>query len=310
MEGGFRRSENLSEGKAQSTDARNASGTSGSASAAPGGRSMILSKRIALASVVGMMVSGSAMAGLSATVNASNISTPTPDGSITPSDGYAGSFASGNSGFGGPFGQGKMHVANDLSKFYFGFSNMGDISGNAIRIYFDTKSGGTTQLSSAAGYNDNGDFGREMLSRPARDGLNLPFAADYGFIISPAFGGFSALFELTPGGGNSLTYNPGSSGTAVGENPSNGSYEFSIDLSALGVSAGDNIDFVVVYANHGGFNDGFVSNESIPVQFGDNPGNGPVTVNDFARYASTSAIPEPAALSLLGVPALMLLRRR
>lgn len=269
----------------------------------PSGRcaAIVLSCIIALSS-------HSAPAGLVDTVTDTSIAAPTVDGTVNGGE-YVGTVSGGGGGFGGPIGGATLSVDSDASNMYLGLSGLGDYSGNSIRIYFDTQSGGFSELSDAAGFNDFADFGRERLSRPASNGLTLPFDADFGLIISPAFGGFYALFQLATGGNNSLISQP-STGTAVGENPTNSTFEISIPYSSLGgVTPGDAIDFVVIYGNNNDQDSAFLSNEGFPFQDpGGNYGNGPATINDFHRLVT---VPEASAFVFGGVAcALIALRRR
>ncbi len=259
--------------------------------------------------VLAAALASPASAGLINTVVDTTPGGATVDGTVTGGE-YVGTVSGGGGGFGGPVGGGTLSVDSDANGVYFGFSSMGDISGNSIRVYFDTKPGGFTELSDAAGFNDFADFGRERLSRPASNGLTLPFAADYGWIISPAFGGFQSLFELATGGNGSLiAKNSGNSGTAIGEGPSNATYEFFLTYENLGIEAGDLVDFVVIYSNNDGQDSAFMSNEGFPFQdSGSNFGNGPVTIANFHRLVS---VPEPASLALCAAGiALMGTRRR
>lgn len=216
---------------------------------------------------------------------------------------YVGTVSGGGGGFGGPVGGGTLSVDSDSSGVYFGFSGMGDISGNSIRVFFDTAPGGFADNSAI---NDFGDFGRGLISGLANP-FTFPFDADYGWVISPAFGGFQALFQLAAGGDNSLNFaGNGVVGDPIGENPSNGTYEFFIPYVDLGISAGDTLDFVVVYANNN--NPAFVSNEGFPFQGNnDNLGEGAVSVADFHRLVT---VPEPGSLALLGLGGLLIARRR
>jgi hypothetical protein len=238
---------------------------------------------MALAAVSVLLAGGLARAGLVSTVTVASPQTATLDATIGAGE-YSGSFTAGGNGFGGPIGSSTLNVTNDGSKIYFGLTNLGDYSNNSIRIYIDSKAGGYSELSNAAGFNDFGDFGRERLSRPAKNGLVLPFAADYGWIFSPAFGGFQALFQLQPGGNNSLVFQPGGSSTPVGEYPTKSTVEFSVDFTSLGINPGDKFDMVLVYANNNDASSAYMSNEGIPFQFsGGNPGEGPVTMSDYVR---------------------------
>lgn len=240
--------------------------------------------------------------GLVDTVVDTTLGGATVDGTVGV-DEYVGTVSGGGGGFGGPIGGATLHLDSDANGIYMGLANLGDYTNNAIRVFFDTKPGGFT---SNAGFDDKEDFGRERLSEIAGP-LNFPFAADYGLIISPAFGGFQALFELAEGGDGSLIFaGSGVIASTVGENPTASTFEIFIPYSNLGISAGDNVDFVVMYANHD--SPAFVSDEGFPTQgFEGNPGSGEVTLSNFHRLTT---VPEPAGLALLGLGALVGLRRR
>jgi hypothetical protein len=219
------------------------------------------------------------------------------DGTISPGE-YVGTVSGGGSGFGGPVGGATLGLNSDLANIYFGFSDLGDMSNNTMVIYFDSRAGG---FADNAAFTQDGDFGRARASNMG-DPLTFPFLADYALVVSPAFGGFTALFEFVAGGDNGFIFQP-SSATPVGEFPSNSVIELAIPLSSLGTSSGADIDFVVTYGNNE--SPSFVSNESFPFQFGDNnPGNGAVTLVDFHRL-TTVAIPEPNTfiLALFGLAA-------
>lgn len=233
----------------------------------------------------------------------------TVDATVTGGE-YIGTVSGGGTSFGGPVGNGTLSVDSDLAGVYFGFSGMGDITGNSIRMYLDTDpTGGFNMLTAGAGLNDFADFGRERVSRPASADLTIPFDADYGWIITTAFSGFQSLYKLQAGGDNSLIYSgTGMSADPIGNSPSNGTYEFFIPYANLSLSAGAVIDFVVVYGNDADRFSAFLSNEGFPYQGSlGHLGNGPVTINDYHRLLT---IPEPAAGLLLVIGGAFLARLR
>lgn len=231
---------------------------------------------------------------------------PTVDGTVNVGE-YVGTVSGGGGGFGGPIGNGTLSVDSDANGVYFGFSGLGDFSGNAIRIYLDSRSGGFNDLS-GSGISDFGDDLRGWLSRPAEQGLTLPFDADFGWLVSPYFGGATPLYELQAGGDNSFNeITSGVQTSSPGEFPTNPEIELFVEYSSLGMSAGDPLDFVVIYANQNN-GDRYMSDEGFPFQVqGGNPGQGPVTLNDYDRI---STIPEPATIGLLAIGAIGFIRRR
>lgn len=267
----------------------------------------MLRRNLAIVAMAGAAMAVSARAGLINTVVDNTPGGATVDATVNGGE-YVGTVSGGGTGFGGPVGGATMSVDSDANGIYIGLSSLGDYTGNSIRVYFDTKSGGYSELSDSSGFNDFGDFGRERLSRPASNGLTLPFAADYGWIISPAFTGFQAMFELTPGGNDSLDYaGLGVNTTSVGESPTNSTFEAFIPYANLGMTAGANVDFVLIYSNNNDQDNAFMSDEGFPFQTAGNPGNGPVTLANFHRLTT---VPEPASVGLLGIAAAALLRRK
>jgi len=189
----------------------------------------------------------------------------TPDGNIDSDEyglGNSYSYAGGGSGFGGTLGGGTIYMNSDSTHLFIGFkplsgSNLGSGNGNVVAILLDTKSGGF--IDSAMGDPNGGDGSRQAVSNLARQADDLfysTFLPDYGIAIS-TFGVFT--FELTGPSGTSLTF-VGSTqhfGTGLGDN----SRETKIPLSALGMTAGGNVDFIAGYVSN---DSGSGSNESIP----------------------------------------------
>lgn len=245
-------------------------------------------------------------AGLIDTVVDTTAAGATVDGAVNGGE-YVGTVSGGGGGFGGPIGGGMLSVDSDANGVYFGFSGLGDFSGNGIRIYLDSRSGGFNDLS-GAGISDFGDDLRGWVSRPAEQGVTLPFDADFGWLVSPYFGGATPLYELQAGGDNSFNeITTGVLSSSPGEFPTNSTIELFVEYSQLGMTPGDDLDFVVIYANQNN-GDRFMSDEGFPFQVaGGNPGQGPVTLNDFHRITTA---PEPATMVLLGVGGLLMIRRR
>ena len=231
---------------------------------------------------------------------------PTVDGTINLGE-YLATVSGGGGGFGGPVGGAILHVDSGLKGIHLGFEGLGDITGNSMIILYDVAPGGFADNSAI---NDYDDFGRSRVSASANP-LTYPFLADFAHVVSPAFGGFQALFDLEAGGGGSLIYagNNGTTSSPVGEAPSASTIELFIAYQDLGINPGDTVDFAVIYGNNN--SPAYMSNEGFPGPLdANNLGDGPVTLNDFHRIVT--AVPQPAAFApgLLGLAALTARRRR
>jgi hypothetical protein len=210
----------------------------------------------------------------------------------------------GNTGFGGPVGNGSLIVTNDGSNITFNFTPSGSIGGNDLVIYIDSISGG---YSSTAGFNDANDGGRKAVSGyTATDNGGgsgqsvLTFAsgfnADYAIDIGSSY---ASLFGLANGGNNSLNYITGASQTGS-------PYSLTIPLIDLGLStaSGQTIGIFGTLVSESGYR----STEAIA---GNDTSSGqgwiPFTQTSFGTYTVT-AVPEPSTFALCGISSLAMLR--
>jgi hypothetical protein len=224
------------------------------------------------------------------------------DGVLGPNEygpGNTYQFLGGGTGFGGTLGNGALYMESDSSRIYFGFqpgNNLNDL----VTILLDTRPGGFTD----AQMDDNGDGGRRAssnLSINADDQFGPGFLPDFSVVIG-SFGIVS--FELTgaPAPLNFLDF----SGMFTGNAPT--FREYSLPLSALGISPGGEVDFFAAYIADSGYG----SNESLPpgpINLFDNPGFGSVSAG-YVNFDCFETIPAPGAAGLLGLAALAGLRRR
>ncbi len=226
------------------------------------------------------------------------------DGTISPNEygtGNAYSYTGGGGGFGGTVGGGTIYFNSDATNLYIGFS-AGAAVNDLVAILLDTRAGGFTD----AQMNDNSDGGRRALSQlaiNADDAFDPNFLPDFGLILAN-FG--SVFFELTadPNPLNFLNFD------------GNGAFprEYSIPLATLGLTAGDDVGFIVAYIA----DSGFASNESIPAYGPLNSGGNPGFDSTSAGYGNYNAftvyedavVPEPTALAMIAPAALLLSRRR
>jgi hypothetical protein len=128
----------------------------------------------------------------------------------------------GNSGFGGPIGQGSLNLT-DNGTSVFGTLNKGPNNFNDVLvIYINSVSGGFTDTSGFADANDglrraisgfDGGANRSVLTMPGG------FSADYAIALGPSSDSFGGLWQLANGGGGSLNFVASVSLTPVGTAP-------------------------------------------------------------------------------------------
>ena len=167
-------------------------------------------------------------------------------------------------------------------------------------IYIDSAAGGASVISSGAGFTDSADANRGAITNRGLNTLNLGIAADFALSLSPAQGPFGGIWSLT-GSGSNLPFV-----TSVNLLPLNatGPYTFSFNLSDIGLTAGQSFNFVATYLNG---NNAFLSNETLSGTTGlggANPGTPSTVTLVGSQIFSTTAVPEPATVLLVG-PALL-----
>jgi hypothetical protein len=212
----------------------------------------------------------------------------------------------GNSGFGGPIGQGSLNLT-DNGTTVFGTLNKGPNNFNDVLvIYINSVSGGFTDTSGFADANDglrraisgfDGGANRSVLTMPGG------FSADYAIALGPSSDSFGGLWQLANGGGGSLNFVASVSLTPVGTATSP-TYSFSFDLSQIGLTPAPGSTFSLLGTLVS--TSGYRSDEALPGNLTGTPG-----WNPFSGTASGSyTVPEPSALGLLGLSALALVARR
>jgi hypothetical protein len=223
------------------------------------------------------------------------------------SQNYAGN---GATGFGGPVGNGSVSLSDDGTNLTATFNPSGGFTGNDLVVYIDSVAGGFADNST---FFDNNDGGRTAVSgnntgNPSASLVSFPagFGADYALEFENNV--FTGLFQLASGGGNSLGFVTGATPT------SGGPYTVTFPLSDIGVSAGGTFFFDGTLISTSAYrsNETIGSSITVPDNGGDAPNagfNGSTTFTAEDAY-TTSAVPEPTSLGLLGLGALALLRRR
>ena len=222
---------------------------------------------------------------------------------LTCSQAHADYMGNGNTGFGGVFGTGSLQLTN-TGNVVNGVLTRGSGSFNdALVLYIDSVSGG---FSSTSTFSDRADGGRRAISGFGQGGERaaLTFAsgfnADYAISFENSFAG---LFQISGTGSHNFisSVNLGPTG------PTQPSYNFSFNLSSIGLVPGQSFNFVGTYLNS---SNAFRSNEGFGAGLpGGNVGANPAA---FTNSFSFTAVPEPCSMVLvsLGAAAFALRRRR
>ncbi|MGN6724828.1 MAG: PEP-CTERM sorting domain-containing protein [Tepidisphaeraceae bacterium] len=240
----------------------------------------------------------------------------------------------GATGFGGVVGNGSLSVTDDgAGNATFSFTPASSTTlNNYLVLYIDSKPGTGPGLdptatpgrfSSTATLLDNSGYGEQTaisgayLNNPNNSNTTtrstLTFAPGFYASYAVVFkSGYADVFTLpsqtNAGNAGAITYVTGNS-----TGPTN--FTLTIPLADIGVTQGGTFDFVGTYIADSAYR----SNETIGTSTttpdpaggsGSNAGfNGTQTFSDYKVYATT-AVPEPASLGLLGLGALVALRRR
>lgn len=211
----------------------------------------------------------------------------------------------GSTDFGGPAGTGSLELTNDGTTLFGTWTKGSGTVNDVLVLYIDSVPGG---FSSTTGFTDAGDGLRRAASGfdggTNRSVLTMPagFEADHALSLGPDSDDFGAHFTLVNGGGHTYGTN-GSNGntnlTPTGNNNS-ATYTFSLPLANIGNPT--SFQILGTYIS----NTGYRSLEFLP-----GAGTGTQGYNPFtATSAVTYVVPEPGSLTLAGMAALGLLRRR
>jgi hypothetical protein len=212
----------------------------------------------------------------------------------------------GATGFGGTLGNGSLTISDDgAGNLTATLNPSGGFSSNDVVVYIDSVPGGFPDTSL---FSDDGDGGRTSVSaysNPGRDLITFPagFLADYALEFENNT--YMGLYQLEPGGNNSLNY-------ITGGTPANGGpYTVTFPMSDIGISQGQSFNFVadLISTTAYGSNES-LGNTTTNGGAGGNPGfTGSMTFSSLETYNSTS-VPEPVSVGLIGFGSALLLGRR
>jgi hypothetical protein len=207
---------------------------------------------------------------------------------------YAGK---GNTTFGGAVGNGSLQIVNDSSgALNFTYTRGSSSFNNAIVLYIDSIGGGAA---STAGFTDTGDGLRRAMSgldNTNRSTLNFSggFGADYAIALN---NGFAAVWSLS----NPANFPYITSGNISPNTQTNGTYNFSFNVTDLGLTAnsGQSFDFFSTYISETAWR----SSETFGATFSTPSQQGYLTFDAAASDTFTS-VPEPSTYALLALGAL------
>jgi hypothetical protein len=156
----------------------------------------------------------------------------------------------GNLGFGGPVGQGSLHLDSDTAgRLTLGFvRGTGGNLNDTLVIYLDSVAGGEA---STAAFNDEADASRVTISGVSgsnRATVVFPtgFRPDYAIAYDPDFGAF--LFRLAAGGSHTFVATVAGASSVSAANA-----VFDLTLSQLGVASGARISLLGTYLSNTAF---------------------------------------------------------
>jgi hypothetical protein len=216
----------------------------------------------------------------------------------------------GNSAWGGAVGLGSLTLSNNATTVFGTLTTGGNLNGNAVVIYLQTSAGG---FSSTSGFNDNADQLRSALSQYGGAGqqsiLNFSagFAPNYAIALQPASGiNFGGIWQLANGGANSQIFDTSINLSPTGADTA-GTYNFSFNLSSVGLTAGQSFEFFGLQVSQTGYSSPEALGGTLS---GANGWGNTQTVTSFSTFTT---VPEPSTFALCGISMLItsvLVRRR
>jgi len=217
----------------------------------------------------------------------------------------------GNTGFGGPIGDGSLALTDDGTTLSGTITKGPNGFNDVFVIYIDSVAGG---FSDTSGFADANDGLRKAISGFDGGGnrstltFATGFSPDYAIALGPSSDSFGGLWSLANGGGNSLGFDSSANLSPTGT-ASASTYSFSISLASIGLTPGlgQSFELFGTYIS----NTGYRSTEALLGNDTGTQGYNPFTQTSFVTYTTIST-PEPTAVALgaSGLMTLLLLRRR
>jgi hypothetical protein len=215
----------------------------------------------------------------------------------------------GSSAWNGAIGLGSLTLTDDGTTLSGSLTTGGGLGGNAFVLYLQTAGGG---FSTTSGFNDNGDQLRSALSQYGGVGsqsiLNFSsgFAPNYAISLQPDSGiNFGGIWQLANGGANSQIFDTSINLTPTGSDAA-GTYNFSFNLSSIGITAGQSFELFGIQVSATGYSSPEALGGTLS---GANGYGGTQTELAFSTYTT---VPEPSTIMMgaSGLATLLLLRRR
>jgi hypothetical protein len=209
----------------------------------------------------------------------------------------------GDTGFGGPIGQGSLTLTDDGTTISGTITKGAGGFNDALVLYIDSVPGG---FSDTSGFADGNDGLRKAIS--GFDGGSnrslmtfVPgFLPDYAIALGPADDSFGGVWQLANGGANSLNYMDSANLSPLG-NSSSATYTFSFTLADIGLTpgAGQSFELFGTYTSDSGYR----STEAIAGNDSGTQGWTPFAQTSYGTY-TTTLVPEPTTAALLGLAGL------
>jgi hypothetical protein len=258
--------------------------------------------RVAVFAMIGLV-------GADTVARAQQVTNPTPGVGT-----YSNSVSGSGSNFGNVLGGGSFTFTQTGEAISLSFTKGAGDFNDAVVLYFDPDGGSPAGFGDTGGFTDSSDGLRRAIS--GFDGGNrstLFFAPGFNATHAIAFkpfgtpNGFGGLWSLTNGGSHGFIR----SVNLTPETNNQPTYTMGFNMSDIGLTPGQNFNFVATYIAESGFR----SSELLGTASGPatNPGytNLALSGNDYNRFV-TAAVPEPGTLGLLVLPLLgvFFLRRK